>query len=145
MKKINNWAAEIFCRLLEKLVDRNSYLKLELPSFEPLYLERIQENLITPFGIGEVYSLMHTYTLNGDMMRDPEMCFIVVDRRAHEKEYHRIGIYPQLFRQDNIGLYEESILIESDEVSTILYKTQHEHVAFANDWLNNISDQGYLD
>ncbi|MBN8876783.1 MAG: hypothetical protein J0I32_04500 [Sphingobacteriales bacterium] len=144
MKKINPRSTRLFCKLLDKIKDDHQHIKLERESFMPLSFERIQDDVTTPYGMGHVYSLMHTYVQNGDLMRDPEVCFIVVDNRTEPKQYDLIDIYPLLYRQDNLGLYEESIRIEGSAVTSFIKTWQDSHVAFANQWLVNISQQGFL-
>lgn len=143
MKKINQTATQIFCKLLQKL-GTESYLKLKAEDFMPLVLEQVGEGISTPFGTGKLYSLAHYYEQNGDAMRDPEMVFIVVDNRSDAKDFQMISIYPQMFQQDNLGLYEESICIENNKVTTYKPTWQAGHTTFANQWLQNIRQQGFL-
>jgi len=144
MKKINPKATRIFCKLLDQLKGRRQDIKLELESFMPLSFERILDDVVTPFGTGHLYSMMHTYIQNGDLMRDPEVCFIVVDNRGQPDQYDMICVYPQLYRQDNFGLYEESIRIEGNSITNVIKAWQDSHVVFANQWLVNINQQGFL-
>lgn len=143
MKKLNQQATKIFCKLLKRL-NRQQHLKLQADEFMPLTLEQIDEHITTPWGEGKLYSLSHHYVLNGDLMRDPEICFIVVDNRNEEKEFEMIGIYPQMYQQDNLGLYEESVRIENGKLTTFIKTWQHSHCSFANLWLANIAKQGFL-
>ena len=143
MKKINQQGTKIFCKLLKKL-NGQQHLKLSTEEFMPLTLELIEENIISPWGNGNLYSLAHYYELNGDLMRDPEMCFVVVDNRKDEKDFEFIGIYPQMFQQDNLGLYEESVCIENGKLTTFIKVWQDGHCSFANQWLQNINKQGFL-
>lgn len=142
MKKLNQQATKIFCRLLKKLKDQVQ-IQLLSDGFMPLSIECIGTNIMTPLGEAKLYSLSHTYTQNGDLMRDPEMCFFVIDKRNDPREYHLIGIYPQMYQQDNSGIYEESISIERGEF-TVIKTWQQGHCHFANQWMKNISEQGFL-
>ena len=91
------------------------------------YLHKVQ----TSSGQGRLYSLSHTYVQNGDLMRDPEMCFIVVpDPGATETL-----IYPQMYQQDSLGLYEESVHINGGKVAGFIPVWQASHCTFANRWL----------
>jgi len=136
MKKLQEQATRIFCRLLEKL-NGKEHIKLRVEGFMPLSMEYLYQ-VETPFGTGKVYSLGHTYEQNGDLMYDPEMCFIVTNNG------NEIAIYPQLYRQDNLGLYEESIHIENGYVIGYITIWQQGHCSFANQWLKNIQSQGFL-
>jgi len=143
MKKLNEQATRIFCRFLKKL-NGKQHIKLFSEGFMPLTIERLEENILTPAGVGTTYSLCHYYQQNGDAMRDPEIVFIVVDNRKDEKDMEAIHIYPQLYLQDNLGLYEESIRIENRQVKSFIKAWQYSHCSFANQWLKNIRQQGFL-
>ncbi len=143
MKKINKEAARIFCRLLNRMGIKD-YIKFTSEGFMPLVMEQIGTLINTPYGKAQLYSFSHYYEQNGDLMRDPEMVFIVVDNRRDEKDYDSIGIYPQLFQQDSLGIYEESVCIENNAVTTYKPAWQEAHAAFANQWLRNINQQGFL-
>jgi hypothetical protein len=143
MKKLNQQATRIFCQLLDKM-GIETYIRLTSDDFMPLVMEQIGELIQTPYGIGQCYSLSHSYEQNGDLMRDPEMVFIVVDNRKETKDYHLIGIYPQMYQQDNLGLYEESACIENNAIITYKPFLQKEHGSFASQWLQNIKQQGFL-
>lgn len=109
MKTLNKTSNRIFCALLEKLTDKQ-YLKIDSECFMPLTIERIGEDVITPFGKACQYSLCHYYSQMGDLMKDPEMCFMVVDHREGDgKAYEKVKIIPCIFQQDNVGLFEESV------------------------------------
>lgn len=143
MQKLNQSATKIFCRLLKKLEGKN-YLKIVIPEYMPLVIEQLQQDIKTPVGEGRLYSLCHYFELNGDLMRDPEMCFIMVDNRTEPKDYIAVGIYPQLYRLDSLGLYEECIRIEYAKVTNCITAWQKGHCSFANTWLKNIAQQGFL-
>lgn len=143
MQKLNQNATKIFCLLLKKL-NGQQHIKITIPEFMPLSIERLQENIITPVGIGTLYSLCHYYEQNGDLMRDPEMCFIIVDNRKDPKDYLAVGIYPQLYQLDSLGIYEESIRIENGTVTNCITPWHKGHCSFANQWMKNITQQGFL-
>jgi hypothetical protein len=143
MKKLNLHATRIFSELLKKL-NGKEHKKLMSEGFMPLTIEKLEENLLTPWGVGTTYSLCHYYEQNGDLMRDPEMVFIVVDNRSEEKDYENLHIYPKMYQQDNIGIYEESITIEFGKITSYIKAWQAAHVQFAQQWLSNIKEQGFL-
>jgi len=144
MKTLNQHSNKIFCAMLEKM-DGKQYLKMESEGFMPLIIERIGEQIITPFGYANHYSLCHYYKQMGDMMKDPEMCFIVVDQRLDDvQNYEKIKIIPSMYQQDNVGLFEESVTIIENITKNYAPKLNADHVAFANLWLANIQRQGFL-
>lgn len=143
MKKLNEKSTRIFCRLLEKLKEED-YTRLTAEGYMPLTIEKIGWNIQTQEGKANQYSLCHYYNQNGDMMRDPEMGFLVIDNRTALNEYKLISIYPQFYQQDNEAIYEESISITSGKVSNYIKTWQDAHCAFANLWLQNIQQQGFI-
>lgn len=75
-----------------------SYIKINNEGYMSLTIECIKEQINTPWGFAKLYSVSHTYIQNSDLMRDPEMVFIVCDNRAHEKDFDNILIYTQIFQ-----------------------------------------------
>ncbi|MGN7820653.1 hypothetical protein HGH92_23520 [Chitinophaga varians] len=143
MKKISQQATEIFSQILEKL-GTQSHVKLESSGFMPLTVEVLNRFITTAAGEGTIYSLCHYYEMNGDLMRDPEMCFLVVDCRKEPTDFKNLHVCPQMFQQDSFPLYEESIEIENNTVVAFWPGYQHQHCLFANQWLKNIQQQGFL-
>lgn len=138
MKAINKNAQQVFNSLLQQLGNRD-YLKLQSEGYMPLSFECIGETSCT-HGNAKMYSLMHTFTQNGDMMRDPEMCFFYFD--AREKNILK-GAYPYSYCLDPLCIYDESAEISNGEIYVLLH-AQRKHAQFANAWLNNIREQGFL-
>lgn len=133
----------IFCRLLKKLADRQ-HIKILSEGYMPLSVECVLENIQAAFGSAKLYSLCHYFEQNGDLMRDPEMCFLVVDNRKDYSQFGLIGIYPQMYRLDSIGLDQESIRIENGKLIGCRESMQRDHAIFACSWLTNIKQQGFL-
>ena len=100
------------------------YLSMEAgEAMMPLHLEWIDTDVI---------AVSHTYTQNGDLMRDPEMTFRV-DREKGTLE-------PLTFRQDgSIQIYQEVY----PEPGKWIPKLHRDLNTFAQQWLKNISQQGY--
>lgn len=111
----------------------------------PLTVECIGSAQLPEHGIAMLYSLCHYYEQNGDLMQDPEMCFAVVDTRRERDDPNSVQVFPYMYRQANLGVYEESIRY-SDEgtLGLINAKQQAEHKAFADHWLDNLMDQGFI-
>ncbi|HTE11826.1 MAG TPA: hypothetical protein VK645_12660 [Chitinophagaceae bacterium] len=125
-------------KLIKKLGE-DDHIKIESKSFMPLTLEFLH-NVQTGTEQGKLYSLSHTYVQNGDLMRDPEMCFIAVAN----PDGISTAIYPQMYQQDSLGLYEESVHINEGKVTGSIPVWQASHCAFANMWFKNILAQGFL-
>jgi hypothetical protein len=135
METLNKFSTKIFCALIGKMRGK-PHLKITNEPFMPLTIEKIGEGITTPWGAGEQYSLCHYYEQNGDLMQDPEMCFIIADDKAK--------IIPYMYTQANLGIYEQSIHIKNNEMLTYNRALQLHHVAFANTWLRNLQAQGFL-
>lgn len=143
MKKLNETATRLFCQLLHKM-NKEEHLKLTVKEFMPLCIERIGSDIATTEGNATLYSLSHYYEQNGDLFRDPEVTFIIIDNRSHPKDYANIIIYPASYWQDNAGMDDESIRIEGNRISSFIKTWQYEHCQFATQWLTNIKQQGFL-
>lgn len=84
----------------------------------------------------KIISLAHYFLQCGDLMADPEMCFL----------FNKIqGIYfPIYYKQDTMGVEEESVEMENGEINGANLTLQKEHARFANMWLRNIKYQQSL-
>jgi hypothetical protein len=115
-------ATEIFCRLIELLdkqdrASESGYMKLKREGFMPLSMERLYSGIGTPWGTATCYSLAHTFVQNGDLMRDPEMTFLVVDNRNGKDDFRLVGIYPESYQMDGLGLYQECLFTENRKLA----------------------------
>lgn len=121
------------------------HLKIDNKPYMPLTIEKIGEVITTPFGGAIQYSLAHYYAKNGDLMRDPEMCFLFIDKRKGEPiTLENVIIIPYMYQQDNLAFYEDSVLIINNKTEKYAPSLNADHVAFANLWLLNIEKQGFL-
>ncbi len=109
----------------------------------PLTMERLGDAY---GGQAALYSLCHYYEQNGDLMQDPEMCFVVVDGRTAEKSgFENVQVTPYYFAQANLGYYEQSIVFDNGILKSCDNEVLHGQTEFANIWLKNISGQGFLE
>jgi len=129
-------------RLYDKLAEmfpdfmgrKYSYLKLEAPGMEPLSLEWIG---------AETISVMHTYTMNGDLMYDPMMTFWVDECDGDET------LRAESFEQSMPPVYQtrgdggEWHSVDGNGNSKFLY-LDHSIGKFAEQWFTNIAEQGYM-
>lgn len=141
MKALNQNSNRIFCALLDRM-DGGQHLKIINEPFMPLTIERMD---VIYWENGILISLCHYYEQNGDLMQDPEMCFVVVDQREQEQTaFEKVMIVPYLYQQANLGIYEESMTFKDNVVNHRDSNMQMQHVIFANQWLKNIEAQGFL-
>ena len=105
------------------------YLKIENPPYMALVIEATDES--GPCGLPCI-SVAHYGEQNGDLMRDPEMCF----------ELGRAYLDPFYFRNDYLGVEQWSRLI--DGTNYVIHSELHrQHDQFAKQWDNNLRLQGF--
>jgi hypothetical protein len=115
---------------LEKLKDNP--ISLKVPGFMPLSVEIVGKG---PRG-GPLISIMHTYEQNGDLMRDPDL---VVELIPPVNWW-----LPISFQQDNLGIFQEAVVLDGDRLIT------HSRLvdslkAFMAEWDRNIGEQGFVE
>lgn len=107
-------------------------VKIKSEGFMDLVIERIGKG---PNGLPAV-SVCHYGEQNGDLMRDPEMCF----------EVSPLGWFAYYFRNDYAGL-EQEVYVCNDEgkpthVKPLLKKDLQ---AFSRIWSKNLREQGFIE
>jgi len=143
MESLNNKSTIVFAELINRL--NEGYVKIVNDPYMPLTVENIGGNIVTPWGLASLYSICHYYEQNGDLMQDPEMCFLAIDNRGTFKtDYKLIKVIPYLYRQASLGIYEESAIFENAILTKFRRDKQKAHTAFANTWMMNIREQGFL-
>jgi len=144
METLNKFSTKIFCELIEKMQGKQ-HLKIINEPFMPLTIEKIGEGIITPWGEGEQYSLCHYYMQNGDLMQDPEMCFVIAGHHDYLLyAWEKAKIVPYSYEQANLAIYEVSVTFTSNKMDKYNRTLQLHHIVFANQWLQNIVQQGFL-
>ena len=131
MTKLNKKSAETLNKMVSILED--GYIKIDNTngSFMPVSVEQIFEN--EKF---KQISIAHYYEQNGDLMADPEM-IIILEKAS--------GLFiPSYFKQDNLGVEQESVIMNLGEIVGVRTKMQVDHAIFANIWLKNIKQQQNL-
>ena len=108
------------------------YLKIENPPYMALVIEAVDES--GPCGLPAL-SVAHYGLQNGDLMRDPEMCFeLGFARGAH--------LNPFYWRNDYVAIVQWSRFIEQGNYC--FHRQHHErHERFAKTWDNNLRTQGF--
>jgi hypothetical protein len=108
------------------------YLKIENPPFMELVIEAMDES--GPCGLPAI-SVAHYGESNGDLMRDPEMCFeLGFAGGAH--------LNPFYWRNDYVGIEQRSRFIR--EGNYCYHRQLHtQHESFAKTWDNNLRQQGF--
>ncbi len=112
------------------------YLKIENPPYMALVIEAMPEP--GPLDLPAL-SVAHYGEQNGDLMRDPEMCF-----ELSKPPLGRSRAPAYYYRNDYMGIEQFSRYREGENYVFVpgLYE---EHEAFARLWDKNIRDQGFLE
>lgn len=133
MKTLNKTATKIFLALVEMAKkSENNHIKIDNTegTFMPLSIEKIGE--IEGY---ECFSMAHYGEQMGDLMADPEMCFLLAQNKNESI------VIPYSFRNDYMGVDRMDILIENNTIKGIRKKAIADNVAFANMWIKNIKNQ----
>lgn len=109
------------------------YLRIENAPYMAFVIEATGE--LGPMGL-PVLSVAHYGEQNGDLMRDPEMCF----EFASGQTPHIDAFY---FRNDYLGI-EQWSRNRVEGQSVVLTALYRHHLQFANEWDNNLRFQGFL-
>jgi hypothetical protein len=108
------------------------YLKIENPPYMALVIEATDGS--GPCGLPAI-SVCHYGEQNGDLMRDPEMCFeLGLAGGAH--------LNPFYYRQDYLGIEQWSRTIQGDHY-VYLVSLHQQHERFAKVWDNTLRLQGF--
>jgi hypothetical protein len=110
------------------------YLKIENAPYMALVIEATDES--GPGGLPAI-SVAHYGEQNGDLMRDPEMCFEL--GFAEEP-----GLDPFHFRNDYIGLEQWSRTFAGGQYVRLRH-LHEQHKQFATQWDNNLRLQGFAE
>lgn len=131
MKPLSKTAGIIMSKIVNCL-SGGSHFKL---SRNKIYMALSIENIGCYHGHENAISLAHYGEQNGDLMRDPEMIFVLGN-----------GAYcPVYFRNDYAGVEQDVFdYDEAGKIRGIKLKLQNELASFANTWMNNIKDQQEL-
>lgn len=129
MYALKKEAQAIFMRIIEEVEKNDGWVKFKNnTSFMPLSAEFLYSN-----STGKIFSLAHYGELNGDLMKDPDMTFIV---------YPSGLIYPYEYQNDYLGKYQKCIEFgDSGNIITTSQNLCKSMTEFANIWLLNISEQ----
>jgi hypothetical protein len=110
------------------------YLRIENPPFMTLVIEATDES--GPCGL-PVVSVAHYGEQNGDVMRDPEMCFeLGLAMGPH--------LNPFYYRNDYVGVEQWSRFVTEGQYACRL-QLHAEHERFAKLWDKNLREQGFAE
>ena len=110
------------------------YLKIENPPYMALVIQAVPEP--GPSGLPAI-SVAHYREQNGDLMRDPEMCFELVERG-------NLALNSYYWRNDYMGSEQWSRNF-IDGQSVVLLDLHKLHELFAEVWDGNLRSQGFVE
>jgi hypothetical protein len=133
-KTVENNLYEAFEAMFPQAINGEySYMRLESNGFEPLSIEWIGNDRI---------SVMHTYTMNGDLMYDPMMTFDVdSEARTMTAFEYQMSMPPLYQRVDKDGGGQS---IDGNGREQHLKNLRMSLDGFASEWFDNIAQQGFL-
>lgn len=108
------------------------YINVPNPPYMPISIEKIG---IGPNGL-PAYSIMHYGIQNGDVMRDPEMCFELLPTGDFLPFYFRNDYTPHEIKTNYLNKNGE--MVSNQQASSEL-------LTFAADWSNNLYNQGFVE
>lgn len=134
MKQLNREHTATFRSLAEGV----GYRKIASEGYIDLTIEMVGRQAFGGFSAMD-YSFCHYSELNGDLMRDPEMCFyVIVDE---DDEWH---VYPHYYRNDYAFGYESECMAFRDGRALVDRKRQNDLEDFAQTWMRNLREQGFV-
>jgi hypothetical protein len=112
------------------------YLKIENPPYMALVVEAVPEP--GPLNLPSI-SVAHYGEQNGDLMRDPEMCF-----ELSKPPLCSLELSAFYFRNDYMGVEQYSRYQDGNNYVFVpnLYQ---QHIDFARMWDRNLRDQRFLE
>ncbi|HMR82568.1 MAG TPA: hypothetical protein PKE30_05535 [Niabella sp.] len=139
MTSINHRSLQVFNHLIKQLAHKE-YIRFAATGIAPLSFECIGE-LYCMYGHAKKYSLMQTFTQNGELMLHPEICFF---HFVTNGQNDLTGVYAYYYRLDLLGICQQSISISNKGDLEVQVCLQRQHTSFADNWLWNINEQGFL-
>ena len=112
------------------------YLKIENPPYMALVIEATQEP--GPCGAPAI-SIAHYGEQNGDLMRDPEMCF-----ELSKPPLCSLELSAFYYRMDYLGVEQHSRYRDGENY-VFVPDLHRQHETFAQQWDRNLRAQGFLE
>lgn len=127
---LNQRAAAIFRKLTDGLTKLGDHRKIDnsAGAFMAVCVEIVDETTA-----GQIVSIAHYFEQNSDLMADPECTFLVAE----------VGIIPLSFRQDNLGVDRQAVVVRGDGRLATNPRQQADITRFCNMWMKNISEQQF--
>jgi len=131
MKQLSSKTGFMLYRLM-KIAKENPECRAVIKnndSFMPVHIERIDRN-----SIGEQWSVCHYGKQNGDLMRDPEVIFLV---------YPNDMYFPIYYRNDYLGIEYDTVVFKDGQPSGFYRQKYNDLRSFCDMWMKNIKWQQF--
>lgn len=123
---------EIIGKLCEKhgidLTKERANIRLDMEGFDRLCIERIASNAV---------SVAHYFEMNGDLVAEPDIVFFIDEWG----EWIPIEITQSMTGWERVAEFSE----DGDKILRYQKDRQGDIASFAEDWAQNIVDQGWLE
>lgn len=131
MKNLNIEATAVLNTMLGMLEDCFVRIDNSDGVYLPVYFALFNKSLGK-----RVVSVGHYKCVDGEIIADPEMRFF----------YNEVDnlFYPIYYRQDCLGIKQDSVKLVGGEITSVNKIMHEEHVRFANAWIKKIKDQQHL-
>ena len=133
MKHLSKQATSIFNKCIQGFKELGDHRRIgdADTGFMPLIIE-----CVDTWGLGLIYSLAHYAEQNSDLMRDPEMTFLV----GKDSQ-----VFPLTYRNDFVGV-DQVAAEPNDKGDGVRFnaRLQAQLCTFATQWLKNIDEQQNL-
>lgn len=125
-----------FAKRLEELLGPDRAVRITVPGYMPLSVERIGASAEGRPRI----AISHTGEQNGDLMRDPELVF-----ERYDLGQGVMAAEPISFRNDYLGAFSEVYLYDDDGRRTHVRPGEKADLKrFARFWFRNLRAQGFF-
>lgn len=122
-------------RDLRILLDGKHAVRISVGGYMPLNIEQIGHDRDGH----ALIAMSHTSIQNGDLMRDPEMVFVL------HQQAEGVMAEPIEFRNDYMGVRQEVYEYDTNGHRThIRPRLKKELLAFSRTWFTNLRDQGFF-
>ncbi|MDA3053236.1 hypothetical protein OFO01_07270 [Campylobacter sp. JMF_01 NE2] len=133
LPKLNKEADKILRHIVKMCKEQGegNFIKIDNSSYMPVWAEIVHTTKFFDEK-AEIFSLSHYGEMNGDLMADPTMDFLIVEN----------AIYPMSFRNDYAyfsgATHRQSLDLTTMSANKAMMKDQAD---FASIWLKNIKEQ----
>jgi hypothetical protein len=136
MRQVSKTSASVLSILIDGLNEDTRSKKIDN---RPGVFMAVNVEYLHETSQGKYYSICHYYEQNGDLMRDPEIVYLMT-MKDNEPEF-----FPVSYRQDGLGIDREYCQYDDDgKIIGIATALQADSAVFSTLWMRNIKQQQKL-